>query len=61
MSYGCFNDRETLILEAGETIELLFKFVTYREVSHEHNVESTPAIVKQRTIKIEILGSNSVA
>ena len=43
---------DTVILGPGQQCELLFKFQTFREVSHAMNIQSSNEIIKQRNIRI---------
>jgi len=47
-----------VLLPPGEKIELLFKFLTFRDVSYSVDAQSTADTIKERNIKISISTSS---
>lgn len=45
-SYSCITNVNSVTLRANEKFDLLFKFMTYREVSHSHLVQSSGDLIK---------------
>jgi hypothetical protein len=45
---------DTVLLDAGQSVELLFKFQTFREVSHSHLTAASNEIIKQRNVKLVV-------
>jgi hypothetical protein len=58
-SYDCITSKDTIILNPGQKIDLLFKMRTYREVLSDVAEESSAAKVKQRFVKITIKSSDA--
>jgi hypothetical protein len=48
LSYDMITSIDTVLLNPGQKIDLLFKFQTFREVSHNVNVVASPDVIKQR-------------
>ena len=59
-SYGCITNLNSVTLRSNEKFDLLFKFCTFREVSHSHLVKSSGDLIKQRNVKIEILAGKKI-
>ena len=57
---GLDAEKNKVMLGPGEKLDALFKFLTFREVSHNVNTAASPDIVKQRNVKITILLNRSV-
>lgn len=53
-------DKDTVLLPPGAKIDILFKFLTTREVSHSHLVKASADVVKQRNIKISFMSNMSI-
>lgn len=56
--YEYVADKDLVLLPPGEKIELLFKFLTFRDVSYNVDAHSSADIVKERNIKISISTSS---
>jgi len=52
VSPDAFTSRDTVTLEPGEKIDLLFKFMTLRDVSNRSTTVSTQDTVSLRKVKI---------
>lgn len=59
-TYDMVPEKNKVMLGPGEKLDALFKFLTFREVSHNVNTAASPDIVKQRNVKITILLNRSV-
>jgi hypothetical protein len=59
-SYEMIPEQGKVILGPGESIDILVKFLTFRDVSHNVNVAASPDVVKQRNVKIVVLLNRSV-
>ena len=57
-NYNYIADRDLVILPPGEKIELLFKFLTFRDVSYDVNVDSTAELIKERNVSIVMTTSS---
>jgi hypothetical protein len=51
-------DKDLVMLPPGTHVELLFKFLTFRDVSSDVGVEATSKVVKERSISIVISTSS---
>jgi hypothetical protein len=51
-SYECITSGDTVLLAPGESVDLLFKFLTFRRVSADLRVPASPEIVQQRNISL---------
>jgi hypothetical protein len=59
-SYDMIPEKNKVMLNPNEKIDILFKFLTFRDVSHSVNTQASPDIVKQRNVKINILLNKSI-
>lgn len=59
-SYDMITEKNKIMLGPGEKIDVLFKFLTFRDVSYNENVAASPDIVKERNVKINILLNKSI-
>ena len=54
------QENGNVLLGPGEKIDILIKFMTFRDVSHNINTPASPDCVKQRNVKINIMLNKSV-
>jgi hypothetical protein len=59
-SYDIIPEPGKVLLGPGEKIEILIKFQTFRDASHNIKTDPSPDIVKQRNVKINIMLNRSV-
>ena len=57
-SYKYVADTNLVLLPPGEKIELLFKFLTFRDVSYDPAAESSSETIKERNVQIAITTSS---
>lgn len=57
-NYNYIADKDLVILPPGEKIELLFKFLTFRDVSYDVNADSTAELIKERNVSIVMTTSS---
>ena len=51
-SYDFITQTDTVILQPDQKCELLFKFQTFREVSHALDIPSSSEVIRQRNVRI---------
>jgi hypothetical protein len=59
-SYEMIPEQGKVILGPGESIDILIKFLTFRDASHNVNVAASPDTIKQRNVKINVLLNRSI-
>jgi hypothetical protein len=50
ISYDIITPAYDVLLQPGDTVDLLFKFVSFREASFDKNVLASPEVIKPRKI-----------
>jgi len=59
-SYDLITDTNTVCLPPGESVQLLFKFQTFRDVSHSTQVPASDNIIKQRSVRLVVSRNRQV-
>ena len=54
------QENGNVLLGPGDKIDVLIKFLTFRDVSHNVNTQSSVDVVKQRNVKINVMLNRSV-